>query len=121
MNNIQFTKKIKSLCEQSGIPIAKLLTDCSLPKSFIYDVEKRSTAPSIEKLEKIADYFKVSVDFLLGNSNTPNELAETASAENDVVIYCRNGETVKKKFTEEQMEYLEKFIRSISDEDYPDF
>ena len=35
----------------------------------------------------------------------------------DTVIYSRDGKTITKKLTKEQMDYLDKFINSISDDD----
>ncbi len=73
-------------------------------------------------LPEIAAFFGVTVDFLVGNNaENPESLNNTFPLQDDVIIYCRNGETVRKKFTKEQMDYLEKFIHTISGEDSPDF
>ena len=64
MNN-EYTAKSKS------IAISKLLDECHIRKSLIYDMEKRNYTPSSEILEKIADYFDCSVDYLLGRTDNP--------------------------------------------------
>ncbi len=71
MQNINITTTIKTLCKQKKISITALLNECNLTKSFIYDLEKRSTSPSCEKIAKIADYLDCSVDYLLGRTDNP--------------------------------------------------
>ncbi len=71
MNNAQTATMIKSLCKNKEIPISKLLLDCNIRKSLMYDMEKRNYTPSAEILEKIADYFYCSVDYLLGRTDVP--------------------------------------------------
>ncbi len=69
MQNTQLSQNIKLLCKEKNIPISLLLNDCSLSKSFIYDIEKRNMSPSIDKIIRIADYFNVSLDYLVGRDN----------------------------------------------------
>lgn len=71
MQNIHITTTIKTLCKSRNITISTLLTDCNLTKSFIYDLEKRSTSPSCDKISRIADYLGCSVDYLLGRTDNP--------------------------------------------------
>ncbi len=68
MHNSQLALTIKTLCSQNHVSISKMLSDCELSKSFIYDLEKRSKTPSCETLERIADYFNTSIDCLLGRT-----------------------------------------------------
>lgn len=72
MQNVQIAKMVKTLCKEKGITISTLLSDCSLTKSFIYDLEKRLTSPSCDKILRIADYLDCSVDYLLGRTDNPN-------------------------------------------------
>jgi len=71
MNNAQTAQIIKAELKKQNISISKMLEDCLIRKSFIYDIEKRDRTPSAELIEKIADYFDVSVDYLLGRTNKP--------------------------------------------------
>ncbi len=71
MQNIQIAQTLKVLCKEKGITISTLLSDCKLTKSFIYDLEKRSTSPSCDKILRIADYLDCSVDYLLGRTDNP--------------------------------------------------
>ena len=71
MNNAQSAAIIKSTCKAQGITISLLLTECSIRKSLIYDMEKRDYTPSAEVFEKIAKYLNCSVDYLLGRTDNP--------------------------------------------------
>lgn len=74
MNNEQMANRIKSICKQKKISISELLSDCELTKSFIYDLERRKTSPSCDKIYKIANRLECSVDYLLGITDNPNIL-----------------------------------------------
>lgn len=68
-----FIEILKKLMHDKGISNNKLLTDLGLNKSSILNWEKRGTIPSGETLNKLADYFGVSVDYLLGKSYSEHE------------------------------------------------
>lgn len=71
MNNMQSAQLIKQLAKNNEISISKLLAECVIRKSLIYDMEKRDYTPSAEVFEKIADYLDCSVDYLLGRTDKP--------------------------------------------------
>lgn len=60
--------RINLLCSKMGISINKMLIDCKLKKSVV-DNMKKGSVPTIDKVRAIADYFGVSVDYLLGNTD----------------------------------------------------
>lgn len=68
VNNVQVSDIIKRTCKEQNLSISSLLADCGLSKSFIYDLEKRNSSPSCDKIEAIADFFNCSVDYLLGRT-----------------------------------------------------
>lgn len=70
MNNILFAQNIKRLCKNNNIKIGQLLDDLDIRKSLIYDLEKRNKTPSADILIKISDYFKISIDALLGRESS---------------------------------------------------
>lgn len=71
MENAHIASRIKSSCKEQGLTISAMIEKCGLTKSFIYDLEKRSTSPSCDKLSRIADCLGCSVDYLLGRTNNP--------------------------------------------------
>lgn len=54
---------IQSLCKEYDTTVPKLEKDLGFGKGSIYKWDKNS--PSVDKLQKVADYFKVSTDYLL--------------------------------------------------------
>lgn len=71
MNNSQETANlIKSLAKLKGVSISKLLLDCELNKNALYTMQSNGYFPRVEALAKIADYLDISVDYLLGRTET---------------------------------------------------
>ena len=67
-------ENIQSLCEQHNISIAALERECGLGNATI---KKWSTStPSGDRLVKVADYFNVTVDFLLGRENKSDDVPD---------------------------------------------
>ena len=63
-------EKIKELCKKRGISLNKLEEDLGFSRNTIYSMKNKK--PNAERLQKIADYFNVSTDYLLGRTNNPN-------------------------------------------------
>lgn len=65
-------KRIDELLAERGITGAKLSADLGMSRSFMTELRKgRAKGITLETAQKIADYFSVSVDYLLGNVNDP--------------------------------------------------
>ena len=64
--------RIRELAEKEGISFNALEKKVGLGKSVIY--RWNDNAPSVDKVKKVADYFGVSVDYLLtGEEKEPRE------------------------------------------------
>ena len=79
-------KRIKNLADNQKISLQKVAIDIGLSENAIYGWKTRK--PKGEDLAKIADYFDVSVDYLLGRDTTEPEnqtvdLAELANKPKD--------------------------------------
>lgn len=66
MDTERVIERIEHLANIKGVSKTKALTDSGAGKDFIANMKKGQT-PSVSKLQKIADYFETSVDYLLGN------------------------------------------------------
>ena len=62
-------QRIEDLCDSRGITIYKLEKDIHLSQNTIRKWDK--AYPTSKGLTLVADYFDVSVDFLLGRSDDP--------------------------------------------------
>lgn len=64
--------RLKELQKQKGISQLKLAMDLSMNQNTISRYETGEREADYKTLIKIADYFNVSIDYLLERSNNPN-------------------------------------------------
>ncbi len=64
-------ERISELCKKRGVSLNVLEKETGLGKSTIYRWDESS--PAAEKLQKVADYFGVSTDYLLGREIEEND------------------------------------------------
>ncbi|WP_025685317.1 helix-turn-helix transcriptional regulator [Paenibacillus maysiensis] len=64
---MSIVENIKSACVTKGISIPKLEKELGFGRGSIYNWEKSS--PSIDKIEKVANYFRLSIDELVGRGD----------------------------------------------------
>lgn len=90
-------ERIKKLCESRGITVNVLEDELEIPNNTIYQwYEGSKRKPNLERLEKIADYFKVSLDYLRGR--TDDLEIQTIAAHHD-------GD----EWTDEELDEIERF------------
>lgn len=64
---VSFIERLNLLCKEKGISISKMIKDLSLAHGNVTNWNK-GAVPKGETLNKIADYFNVSTDYLLGKT-----------------------------------------------------
>lgn len=69
-----FASRIKSLRAEKGVSQSALASFLGVTKTQISDIENAKTLTSIERLIALADYFDVSLDYLVGRSDNPQRL-----------------------------------------------
>lgn len=69
MNENEFSVRLQKLREREGMSRLVLSQLCGLPDSSIRRYERGEIKPNVDSLIAIADYFRVSVDYLLGRTN----------------------------------------------------
>jgi transcriptional regulator with XRE-family HTH domain len=79
-------KRIKALALDRQISVSRVLQQCGLPVNFINNMSgERGSIPAANSLIPIADYFDVSVDYLLGRETrkdpVKSEILETVEHE----------------------------------------
>lgn len=68
-------ESIKSLCDERGISGGKMCVDLNISKSTMTDLKKgRRSGISLENAQKIADYFEVSIERVLGTEQKENPM-----------------------------------------------
>lgn len=108
-------EKIKSLAKKQGISLNTLEDRVGLGKNYIYSLKNKKT-PSAEHISKIADYFNVSTDYLLGRTDNPAIASDDKTnkylgpAETELVAAFRNQ---TQNMTEEEKVRFNKAIESL--------
>ena len=82
-------ERIKLLAKKQGKSLQKVSSDLGFGDNYLYTLKKQK--PKSDSLEKLADYFHVSVDYLLGREDIkpitePIDLAELANSDDDYIF-----------------------------------
>ena len=115
----EFTNKLKSLIAEKGITQKKFLSDLELNINALGDWQKYGNIPKGATVKKIADYFNVSVDYLLGQSDERIDeemLGEVLSIDNDLLAKHGNLYEAKKAQSERDvgLSVEELFFQTVS-------
>lgn len=65
-------ERVSYLAKKQGISVFELADKLHLSRNSVYSWKKSS--PKAETLEKVADYFHTTTDYLLGRTDDPNPL-----------------------------------------------
>lgn len=90
-------ERIKKLANDQGKSVSKVATDLGFSENLFY--RWKTSEPKARDLEKVADYFGVSIDYLLGREKQPF-LAEKHG------VFAFDGEPV----TDEEVEFLKSVL-----------
>jgi transcriptional regulator with XRE-family HTH domain len=63
-----FSERLQNLCIDSKKPQAEIARQFGISRQALYNIIKTGSEPSFDMLCKMADYFHVTTDFLLGKS-----------------------------------------------------
>lgn len=103
MDNILY-ERIKLLCKRNGITISRLESELGFGSASIKRWEKTSS-PSIDKIVKVASYFDVSIDYLMGRTNIESSASEVLG-DNDVISFQRARKKMTPKDRDKSMQML---------------
>ncbi len=101
-----FIDRIEKLLIDTGTSKKTMLNDLSLSINTFSNWKNRGTIPSGETLEMIADYFDVSVDYLLGKSYTEQE--EVTQQEKELLAML-------KQLNEEDLETALRIVQRLAE------
>lgn len=101
----KFLENVLLLINKKGITKNKMLTDLKLGKNSFVNWESRGTIPGGETLNKIADYFNVSTDTLLGNDTT-----KTTPTDDDIKFALFDG---SEGVTDEMFDEVKQFAEMV--------
>ena len=107
----------RDLCKQHGISPSAAAIEMGINKGTVSVWKNKGITPQTQQLQKIADYFGVSVDYLLGKE--PKEKPATNDSDEpleDCIVLHRDGKTSRYKFTREQLDAMAEMIKKFGEE-----
>lgn len=107
--------RIKKLADERKISITQLQEDLGMSKNYLYKWNVEDANPKIELLKKVADYFNVSIDYLIGRTNK-REIADNDSelfAAEESPKYETLAAHIKDDVTEDEMDDIKKYIEFL--------
>jgi transcriptional regulator with XRE-family HTH domain len=110
------SQNIKALRIEKGISQASLGLQIGLTQQAIARWEKGETEPDSDMLNKLANIFDVSVDFLLGRTDE-RQNNNISNTENDWPPEAKVLFREVKKLTPEQIELVTKLVKEFVNED----
>lgn len=78
----------KFLCNKKGITVSALGVELGLGKNSITRWDENK--PSVDRVQKVADYFGVSVDYLLGRTDDPHPVTSNDDVKKAIDEYVKN-------------------------------
>lgn len=115
MDSIIFSR-IKELCVENNITLNKLEAEMGMSTSSI-SKWKHTVSPTIDKIAKVANYFNVSIDYLVGASDIKST-ADALAGDPDYISLQRARERMTDKDKTRMMGILRiGFDYAFSDED----
>ena len=106
-----FYEIFKKLCDERGTTPTAVALDMGISTSLT-SRWKHGGKPRIETLNKIADYFGVSVSYLLGVAEDPDPIALVDPSKKEPPMLERLNEAMK-DMTEEELADLEKYVEFL--------
>ena len=125
-DNMKINEKLKQLRTNKKLSqneLAKIL-NVSLSSYQKYEREKNSVTPSLDVLNRISDYYNVTIDYLLGKETSENDVFNILSAqynltelEKDILkTYSTLPPNIRKEFNK----YLKSMVKAAENESNED-
>ncbi|PNE49987.1 MULTISPECIES: helix-turn-helix domain-containing protein [Enterococcus] len=120
-------ERIKKLANNQGKGVSKVALELGFSENLFY--RWKNSEPKARDLEKVADYFDVSVDYLLGRTDDPHFNPATVDDEDDyeqeLIMMFRKGEKevapekrdLYRKQTKDLMSFISKTMKELDDEE----
>lgn len=117
-------EKIEQLCKNAGITCGKLCGEIGVRRSLLSDLKQgRKSSLSADTLAKIANYFDVSIDYLLGNTDKKKPLVNNDEELTEYLEELKNRKemrmlfSISKSCTKEEVEQAVRIIEALHKRD----
>lgn len=120
-------ERVKELSKKRDKNLKEVAIELGFSENAFYKWKTQS--PKAETLQKVADYFDVSVDYLLGRTDdphfVPSEFEEEDDYEKELLMMFRKGEKeagpekrdLYRKQTKDLMSFISKTMKELDEED----
>lgn len=102
---------LRILRKERGLKLKQLGEIIGVAESTVSLYEQGKREPDNATLKKLADYFEVSVDYLLGREE--NKTVEKKSDKNKIEIIARGGETFTYTVSDEDLQTAKNILEMI--------
>ena len=94
--------RIETLCRERSISVTTLCKETGASRASLSDLKAgRKQSLSAQTLSKVAGYFEVSIDYLLGKENTPTQGGRAVSDEDSkFALFGGDGEITEEMYQE---------------------
>lgn len=106
-----FYEVYSNLCKERGKSATGVAIELNIARSTVANWKKTGTTPQAEILQKIADYFGVSVDYLLEKDKSPAEAEDKITFDDfTYAMYNHSADLTdeEKKMLLEMAEFMKK-------------
>lgn len=113
-----FTERLKSLRKEAGLTQKEIADHFKTSPQSYAQWEKGLRSPSKESLEKLAQFFNVSTDYLLGNSELKKPEEQLSNVE---LLFRKTSKNMtpeqKETFQKELLEFMEIRRKAFEEDD----
>jgi len=77
---------IKQTLKEKNIPLNKMLSELDINLNLMSSMQNRGCYPRLEPLTNIADYLDLSVDYMLGRTDSNTIVCDSSTNSNNCII-----------------------------------
>lgn len=103
-------ERIKFLANSRSITLRKVTDDLNFSENYLYGLKNSKRKPSTKNLQALADYFGVSVDYLLGKEDVVQKNIDLGEALDEAMTF--NGKPLSEHDREVVRNLLEAYLNS---------
>jgi transcriptional regulator with XRE-family HTH domain len=108
-----FYDRFKELCDKRGISCNRAAIDIGLSNATPSQWKNKGMTPKADTLEKIAAFFNVSTDYLLGKEEQKTPTPKSERDDSEIMFaLSRGGE---QEITEEMFEEVKRFAAYVAE------
>lgn len=102
------------LCEEKGVAPSRVALDIGIHKSSVTTWRTKGFTPNAETLQKLANYFGVSVDYLLTGKEEEHDISletQDSAAEFGKQLFASYGNIAPEDFTQADLDDIAMFMQ----------